>query len=386
VARILLGVTGGIAAYKACTLVRLLVRAGHDVHPLVTDGAQQFVAAETFFALARTSPEASPYPHLERADLLVVAPLTANTLARLAHGLADDILTEAALAHDGPLLVAPAMNVRMWAHPATRANIDALRARGAEIIGPVEGELAEGEVGVGRMAEPEDIAARVEELLAPGTRSLAGRRVLVSAGGTREPLDPVRYLGNRSSGRMGAALAEEARRRGADVTLLAANLAVAAPPGVTVVDVPTASDLEREALMRADADVVVMAAAVADYRVAEPLDSKRPKDGAPWAVELEPTADVLAAIGERRSPEQVIVGFAAEDGPDGIEHARRKREAKRADLFVLNDVSRADIGFDAPENEVVIVSADGERAVGKAPKRAIAAAVLDEVERLLAAR
>src|SRR4051794_28223151 len=228
-ARVLVGVTGGIAAYKACDLVRLLVKAGHDVVPLVTRGADRFVRRETFEALARRSPrDAGPYPHLERADLLVIAPLTANTLARLAHGLADDVLTEAALAHDGPVLVAPAMNHRMWAHPATQANAELLRSRGVELIGPEEGELAEGETGIGRMAEPEAIAARCEELLALVAQShkvsLAGKRVLVSAGGTREPLDSVRFLGNRSSGRMGVALADEARRRGADVTLLAANL------------------------------------------------------------------------------------------------------------------------------------------------------------------
>src|ERR671915_2557235 len=195
-ARILLGVTGGIAAYKACTLVRLLVRAGHDVYPLVTAGAERFVAAQTFFALARRSPSTDPYPHLERADLLVVAPLTANTLARLAHGLADDLLTEAALAHAGPVLVAPAMNVRMWEHPATQENVAKLRSRGVEIVGPAEGELAEGEIGVGRMAEPEEIAARVAELLGAEDvpdGPLSGLRVLVTAGGTREPPHTVRF-------------------------------------------------------------------------------------------------------------------------------------------------------------------------------------------------
>jgi phosphopantothenoylcysteine decarboxylase/phosphopantothenate--cysteine ligase len=386
VARILLGVTGGIAAYKACTLVRLLVRAGHEVHPLVTRGAERFVSAETFFALARRYPSGDPYPHLERADLLVVAPLTANTLARLAHGLADDVLTEAALAHAGPVLVAPAMNARMWSHPATQANVALLRARGVELVGPTAGELAEGEVGEGRMAEPEDIAARVEEMLSPRASLLAGRPVLVSAGGTREPLDSVRYVGNRSSGRMGVALAEEARRRGAEVTLLAANLAVPAPAGVTVVAVPSAADLEREALARADADVVLMAAAVADYRASAPLHTKRSKDGEPWTIELVPTTDVLAAIGARRSPTQVIVGFAAETGEGGIERARGKLEAKKADLVVLNDVSRGDIGFDALDNEVVLVTDGGEQEVAKASKQVVAAAVLDEVERLLAER
>jgi phosphopantothenoylcysteine decarboxylase / phosphopantothenate---cysteine ligase len=385
-ARVLLGVTGGIAAYKACALVRLLVRAGHDVYPLVTEAAERFVAAETFFALARKSRNEDPYPHLARADLLVVAPLTANTLARLAHGLADDLLTEAALAHAGPVLVAPAMNVRMWAHPATQANVATLRGRGVEIVGPAEGELAEGEVGLGRMAEPEEIAARVEALLAQRESALRGKSVLVSAGGTREPLDAVRFVGNRSSGRMGVALAEEARQRGAEVTLLAANLAVPAPSGVTVVETPTAADLEREARARADADVIVMAAAVADYRPAEPLAEKRPKDAASWKVELEPTSDVLTALGAARRPGQVLVGFAADGAASGLERARAKRADKHADLFVFNDVSRSDVGFDTPENEVVVLSESGERRVEKAPKREIAAAVLDEVERLLSAR
>jgi phosphopantothenoylcysteine decarboxylase / phosphopantothenate---cysteine ligase len=386
VARILLGVTGGIAAYKACTLVRLLVRAGHDVYPVVTEGAERFVAAETFFALARKSPSEDPYPHLERADLLVVAPLTANTLARLAHGLADDLLTEAALAHDGPMLVAPAMNVRMWQHPATQANVTTLRERGVEIVGPAEGDLAEGEVGVGRMAEPEEIADRVAGLLSPSDSLLRGKTVLVSAGGTREPLDSVRYVGNRSSGRMGIALAEEARRRGAEVTLLAANLAVPTPAGVAVVDTPTAADLEREALARGESDVIVMAAAVADYRPPAPLAEKRPKDAASWTIELEPTSDVLAALGAARRPGQVLVGFAADGAAAGLERARAKRAAKGADLFVFNDVSRPDIGFDAPDNEVVVLSESGEHRIDKAPKRAVAAAVLDEVERLLSTR
>jgi phosphopantothenoylcysteine decarboxylase / phosphopantothenate---cysteine ligase len=387
VARILLGVTGGIAAYKACALVRLLVRAGHDVYPVVTEGAERFVRAETFFALARKSRSDDPYPHLERADLLVVAPLTANTLARLAHGLADDLLTEAALAHDGPVLVAPAMNVRMWEHPATQANVETLRSRGVEIVGPVEGELAEGEVGAGRMAEPEEIAASIAALLGPSNSLLQGKTVLVSAGGTREPLDSVRYLGNRSSGRMGVALAEEARQRGADVTLLAANLAVAAPTGVTVVETPTAADLEREALARRDADIVLMAAAVADYRPADALVEKRAKSGEAWAVELVPTSDVAKALGggERRNG-QLLVAFGAESGEEGLARKRAMLEDKNVDLVVYNDVGREDIGFDSAENEVTLISRSGERRVEKAPKREIAAAVLDEVEKLLSAR
>ena len=382
-ARILLGVTGGIAAYKACTLVRLLVRGGHEVEPVLTAGAERFVARETFVALARRSESQDPYPHLGHWDMLVVAPLTANTLARMAHGLADDVLTEAVLAHAGPVLVAPAMNTRMWLHPATQANVATLRDRGVELIGPAEGELAEGEKGVGRMAEPEEIFARIEMLLDLVEGPLRGKNVLISAGGTQEPLDSVRYIGNRSSGRMGVALAEEARARGADVTLLAANLVVPVPAGVDVVDTPTAADLEREALGRADADVIVMAAAVADYRATAPSTTKRSKDGSAWVVELEPTGDVLAAIGASRRPGQVIVGFAADEAEAGLERAREKRQAKNADLFVYNDVSRPDVGFDSAENEVVVVSENGDRHIAKAPKRVVAAAVLDEVERLL---
>src|SRR3954454_19515373 len=243
-ARVLLGVSGGIAAYKACELCRLLVRAGHEVVPLPTPAAERFVTAETFRALARRPPGDDVYVHLTRADLLVVAPCTANTLAKLAQGLADNVLTEAALAHRGPVVVAPAMNPRMWAHPATQANAELLRARGVELVGPDEGEMAEGEWGMGWLAEPDVVFDACVGVL---TRSdaLAGKRVLVTAGGAREPLDAVRFLGNRSSGRMGVALAAESARRGARVTLLAANLAVPPPPVVELVRTPTAADLER---------------------------------------------------------------------------------------------------------------------------------------------
>ena len=382
-ARVLLGVSGGIAAYKACEICRLLVKRGHEVIPLVTPGAERFVTAETFRALARRPPGDDVYLHLTRADLLLVAPCTANTLAKLAHGLADNVLTEAALAHRGPTLVAPAMNPRMWSHAATRANAETLRARGIVLVGPDEGETAEGELGVGRMSEPEDIVRAAEKLLA-GTGPLAGRRVLISAGGTREPIDTVRFVGNRSSGRMGVALAAEARRRGAHVTLLGANLAVAAPPGVELVATPSAAELEREALARGpEADVVIMAAAVADYRPAEALATKRPKDRAAWTLELEPTTDVLAELGRSRAPGQVLVGFAADEGQRGLKRAREKLTNKHADLFVFNDVGRDDIGFDSRDNEVTLVSAAGERTVAKAPKNEIAAAILDEVERLI---
>jgi phosphopantothenoylcysteine decarboxylase/phosphopantothenate--cysteine ligase len=321
--------------------------------------------------------------HLTRAELLVVAPATANTLAKLAHGLADNVLTEAALAHRGPIVVAPAMNPRMWAHPATRANVALLRERGVEIVGPDEGDTAEGEWGVGRMVEPDEIAGRVEEVLA-GSGPLAGKRVLVTAGGTREPIDAVRFVGNRSSGRMGVSLAREARRRGAEVTLLAANLAVEPPPGVEVVETATVQALYDEALARADADVVLMAAAPADYRPSAPQGDKRPKDDEAWTVELEPTPDVLRALGERKRPGQVLVGFAADHGERGLERAREKLVRKHADLIVYNDVSRSDIGFDAPENEVVVVAHDGEHPIGKAAKDDVAAAILDLVAPLLA--
>ena len=390
-ARILLGITGGIAAYKACELLRLLVKAGHDVLPLPTRGAERFVRAETFFALARKPQSDDPYPHLERADLLAIAPLTANTMARLAHGLADDVLTEAALSHRGPILVAPAMNTRMWEHPATQANAATLRARGVELIGPEAGELAEGEVGVGRMTEPEEIARRIEVLLGErvtiSQSPLAGTRVLVSAGGTREPLDAVRFLGNRSSGRMGVALAAEAQRRGAAVTLLASNLAVAPPDGVEVVEAPTAADLEREARSRSgDADVVVMAAAVADYRPAEQIEGKRAKSGETWMLELEPTTDVLALLGEQERNGQVLVGFGAELGEAGLERKRRMLTDKNIDLVVYNDVSAPGIGFDSTENEVTLLTRAGERGLARASKAEIAAGIVDEVERLLEER
>src|SRR5690242_13392491 len=276
-ANVLLGVTGGIAAYKACELTRLLVRAGHDVVPLVTRGADRFVRRETFAALARRPAKEDLYPHLTRADLLVIAPLTANTMAKLAYGLADDVLTEAALAHRGPVLAAPAMNPRMWLHPATQANAATLRERGVELIGPDEGETAEGELGAGRMAEPDEIFERAQGLLGVRNGSLAGKTVLVTAGGTREPLDAVRFVGNRSSGRMGVALAEEARRRGADVTLIASNLTVSPPEGVELVQAPTAADVLGATTSYKGADIVLMAAAISDYRPAQSDGAKRPK-------------------------------------------------------------------------------------------------------------
>jgi phosphopantothenoylcysteine decarboxylase/phosphopantothenate--cysteine ligase len=382
VARVLLGVTGGIAAYKSCELVRLLVREGHEVVPLLTPDAERFVTAHTFEALARREAPRDLYPHLLEADLLVIAPLSANTLAKLAHGLADNLVTQAALAFRGPVLAAPAMNVRMWEHAATRANAATLRERGVELLGPEEGELAEGEQGLGRMSEPEAIFARCLELLG-AAGPLRGKRVVVSAGGTREPFDSVRFLGNRSSGRMGVALAREARRRGAEVTLVAANLAVSTPEGVEVVPAPTAADMKREMLARGDADVVLMAAAVADYRPSEPIAGKRPKESQTWTVQLERTEDVLAELVRRRRNGQVLVGFAADEGERGLERAREKLANKGGNLYVFNDVSRTDIGFESDANELVLISEAGERLIGRRSKEESAVAILDEVETLL---
>jgi phosphopantothenoylcysteine decarboxylase / phosphopantothenate---cysteine ligase len=381
-ARVLVGVTGGIAAYKACELVRLLVKAGHEVTPVLTPDSERFVTSHTFEALARREAPRDLYPHLVESDLLVIAPLSANTLAKLAHGLADNVLTQAALAFRGPLLVAPAMNVRMWEHAATKENVATLVGRGVEILGPQAGELAEGEHGPGRMTEPEAIFARCQEILGH-TSSLAGRRVVVSAGGTREPIDLVRFVGNRSSGRMGVALAAEAKRRGADVTLVYANGSIPPPVGVEVVPAPTAADMRREMLARGDADVVLMAAAVADYRPSKPEEGKRPKDGEMWSLDLEPTEDVLAELGSMATNGGVLVGFAADSGERGLERAREKLANKRGNLFVYNDVSQSGIGFEAEENELVLVSARGERRIGRRSKEECAVAILDEVEGLL---
>ncbi|HEY3071067.1 MAG TPA: bifunctional phosphopantothenoylcysteine decarboxylase/phosphopantothenate--cysteine ligase CoaBC [Gaiellaceae bacterium] len=381
-ARVLVGVTGGIAAYKACELVRLLVKTGHEVTPILTPDAERFVTAHTFEALARGEAPRNLYPHLTEADLLVVAPLSANTLAKMAHGLADNVLTQAALAFRGPILVAPAMNVRMWEHPATRENVARLVERGVEVVGPEEGELAEGEHGPGRMTEPEDIFARCQEILGHGS-SLAGKRVVVSAGGTREPIDLVRYVGNRSSRRMGVALAAEAQRRGAEVTLVYADGAVPPPRGVEVVPAPTAADMRREMVGRADADVVLMAAAVADYRPSKPEAGKRPKDRETWTLTLEPTEDVLAELGGKRRNGQVLVGFAADAGERGLARAREKLANKRGNLFVFNDVSQSGVGFEAEDNEIVLLSARGERRIGRRSKEECAVAILDEVEALL---
>jgi phosphopantothenoylcysteine decarboxylase / phosphopantothenate---cysteine ligase len=389
---ILLGVSGGVAAYKSCELVRLLVRAGHDVQVMLTPAAERFVGETTFAALSRrpvlTERSAEVFPHLEAsaaAALCCIAPASANTIAVLAHGEAPTVLAQSALAFTGPLLVAPAMNPRMWSAAATVSNVQTLRDRGVELIGPERGEMAEGEHGLGRMTEPEEIAERIERRL-DAARRLAGRRVLVTAGGTREPLDAVRFLGNRSSGRMGVAVADEAARRGAQVTLiLAAGGATPSAPMRTL-RAESAEQLHRATLEEAaTADVVVMAAAVADYRPAESETRKRPKDGNPWTVTLEPTTDVLRELGAGRTNGTILVGFAADVGERGLERARAKLADKQVDLIVFNDVSRADIGFDAADNEVVLVSADGEKRLEKSSKERIAAAILDAVAERLGA-
>jgi phosphopantothenoylcysteine decarboxylase / phosphopantothenate---cysteine ligase len=407
VARILLGVSGGIAAYKAVELVRLAVKAGHAVRVVQTRDSLEFVGRATFEGITGApvlvdeferdpargafpgdpAPGHDPISHLElvaRSDVLCVAPASANTLAKLAHGLADNLLTSSALASVAPLVVAPAMNNRMWEHPATRANLDTLRARGARVVGPGTGSLAsKGESGVGRLAEPAEILAAIEATLTVGG-PLDGLRVLVTAGGTREPIDSVRYVGNRSSGRMGTALAEEAARRGAEVNLVAANLSLPAPAGAELVAVETAAELlEASRAAFAGADVLLMAAAVADFRPAEAIDHKIAKSGRErLALELEPTEDVLAALVSGRRDGQTLIGFAAEHGEGAVERGRAKLERKGLDAIVVNDISRPDIGFDAPDNEVTIVTAAGERHVPLGSKRAVAAAILDEVERI----
>jgi phosphopantothenoylcysteine decarboxylase/phosphopantothenate--cysteine ligase len=412
-ARVLLGVTGGIAAYKAVEVVRLATGAGHSVRVVQTPASLQFVGRATFQAVtgapvlvdefepdpARGAFPGDPEPahvaisHLElvrRADVFCVAPASANTLAKLAGGTADNLLTSAALASAAPLVLAPAMNDRMWEHPATRANLELLRSRGARVVPPGTGRLAsQGEWGTGRLAEPADILAAVEEALAPAPfapRSLDGLRVLVTAGGTREAIDSVRYVGNRSSGRMGLALAGEAARRGAEVTLIAANVSLAPAPGVRVVEVESAAQLEAAARAEfPNADVLLMAAAVADFRPRRAEASKIAKSGRDGlSLELEPTTDVLASLSSLRRPGQTLVGFAAEHGEGGVERGRGKLERKGLDAVVVNDIARADIGFDSPENEVTIVTAGGEQPVPQGPKELVAAAILDAVATLRA--
>jgi phosphopantothenoylcysteine decarboxylase/phosphopantothenate--cysteine ligase len=379
--RVLLGVTGGVAAYKAVTVASRMTQAGALVDVALTEAATRFVAPLTFESVtrrraytdmfdlpARSTPDAESgellIPHIalaRAADLMIIAPATANTLAKLAHGVADNLLTALALAATAPLLVAPAMESHMWAHPATQANVTVLTARGASLVGPVSGHLASGAAGVGRMSEPEEIVAAARLLLARNG-DLAGRRVVVSAGGTREAIDPVRFIGNRSSGKMGYALATAARDRGAQVVLVAAPTVLPDPIGVDVVHVESAEQM-RQAVVDAvaDADVLVMAAAVADYRPAETQAHKIKKTDQRLRLELTRTPDILAEVADRRATgrgAQVVVGFAAET-QDLLDNARAKLQHKRLDLIVANDVSAADAGFEADTNRVTLLWADG---------------------------
>ena len=432
--RILLGVSGGIAAYKALELVRLATADGHAVRVVQTPASERFVGAASFAALSgapvlsseferdpargafpdQPTPTHEPLSHLElvaNADVYVIAPASANTIAKLAAGLADNLLSSCALAATCPLVIAPAMNNHMYEHPATQANLLELRERGAIVVEPDVGRLASlGEEGVGRLAAPARIldacvAALAGEAAASGDGDgaatdadsdgrhgvLAGLRVLVTAGGTREPIDSVRFLGNSSSGRMGFALAQAARERGAEVTLLAANVALATPPGVLRRDLVTAAELEHACAREfPTCDVLLMTAAVADFTPAVAANGKIKKaDRERLELVLEPTADVLAGLAAQRRAGQTLVGFAAEHGSAAVELAHTKLTAKGLDALVVNDISRADIGFDVDANEVTILTAPagvgaaiGERHVPRASKAQVAAAILDAVEGL----
>jgi phosphopantothenoylcysteine decarboxylase/phosphopantothenate--cysteine ligase len=404
VARILLGVTGGIAAYKALEFTRLATKAGHAVRVIQTEASTRFVGTASFAGITGAPvlvtewepdplrgafpgdpmPAHAPLSHLElvqTAEVYVIAPASANTIAKLAAGAADNLLTAAALACRRPLVVAPAMNDAMYEHPATRANLATLRERGAVVLEPGTGALGSpGEFGIGRLPEPPELLAAVEQALSGG--DLAGVELLVTAGGTREPIDAVRFIGNRSSGRMGFALAERAARRGARVTVVAANVALPRAPGVTYVDVATAAELKAACEEAFPAcDVVLMAAAVADYRPAERREDKIKKDaaGAAPVLQLERTDDVLSGLAAARRPEQVLIGFAAETGAGALEYGRGKLERKQLDAVVVNDVAVAGIGFDAHDNEVTILTASGERHVPRAAKGEVADAILDAV-------
>jgi phosphopantothenoylcysteine decarboxylase/phosphopantothenate--cysteine ligase len=405
VPRILLGVCGGIAAYKALEFTRLAMKAGHSVRVVQTEAAARFVGPASFAGITGAPvlvsewepdplrgsfpgdplPDHAPLSHLalvERADVFLVAPATAQTLAKLAHGSADNLLTAAALACRRPLIVAPAMNNAMYEHAATQANLATLRARGVTVLEPGTGSLGSpGEFGIGRLPEPPELLAAVEDALRVGGE-LDGARVLVTAGGTREPIDSVRFVGNRSSGRMGLALAEEAKRRGAKVTVVAANVSIARPAGIEYVDVATAAELADACAERFDGcDVLLMAAAVADYRPQDEHAGKLKKDqtGGELNLRLVRTADVLSSLSERRRPDQLLVGFAAEDGEGALAYGRDKLTRKKLDAIVVNDIGGSGIGFESPDNEVWIVTADGERHVPRASKGRIAATILDAV-------
>jgi phosphopantothenoylcysteine decarboxylase/phosphopantothenate--cysteine ligase len=433
--RILLGVSGGIAAYKALEFVRLATGAGHAVRVVQTSASRRFVGGASFAALTgapvlvgeferdpargafpgQQLPAHEPIGHLElvrNADLYLIAPASANTIAKLAHGLADNLLSSAALAATCPVAVAPAMNNHMYEHPAVQANLDTLRARGMHVIEPDSGRLAsKDEAGVGRLPDPARLLEICEALLAgtstgdsrgdptsPDAQSTPhsgggvtanawrGLRVLVTAGGTREPIDSVRFIGNNSSGRMGLALAQAAHERGAEVTIVAANVSLPRPAGVAWQAVRTAAQLLEACEHEFPAcDVLLMAAAVADYRPSEQTDGKIKKSTREsLSLELAPTEDVLRGLAARRSPGQTLVGFAAEHGVHALEYGRGKLEAKQVDAIVVNDISRADIGFEVDSNEVTIVTAAGDEHIPRASKASVAGAILDTVERLRA--
>jgi phosphopantothenoylcysteine decarboxylase / phosphopantothenate---cysteine ligase len=400
--RVVLGVSGGIAAYKAILLTRRLLELGVVVDVVLTRGAREFVGAATFEGITGRTVRSEVWEdvpdgtHVElgrRADAIIIYPATAHTLAKLAHGMADDLLTTTVLTHRGPVLVAPAMHTEMWTHPATAANVGTLTARGLTIVGPAEGALMGGDAGIGRVVEPDELVAALATAFGerpdePGAAvgPLAGRTLLITAGGTREALDPVRYLGNRSSGRMGFALAEAALERGAQVVLIAGPVALPTPDGAERVDVTTA--LEMDAAVRAHehrADVVLMSAAVADFRPSTQLPTKWRRTDGPPTLELTANPDILAGIVERRGSAErpVIVGFAAQTG-DLEREAAHKLAAKRVDLLVANDVARPGIGFDSEQNAVLILGRDGRRRdVPRTTKRLVAEAVLDEVSSTL---
>lgn len=384
--RVVLGVTGGIAAYKAVEVCRRLVDDGAFVSPVLTDGALRFVGATTFSALAsepvRTElwDAADPIPHTrlgQGADVIVVAPATARLLSDYASGRSADLLTATLIATEAPVVVCPAMHTEMWEHPAVQENVATLRRRGVHIVDPEQGRLAGGDLGTGRLAAPEAIVAAVRAALA--APDLEGLQVVVTAGGTREALDPVRYLGNRSSGRQGHAIAQAAAERGGDVTLVTAA-GLATPPGVRRVDVESAQQMYDSVLaLAASADIVVMAAAVADFRpVVVCAEKLKKRDGVP-TVQLEPTPDILAALGATKRPGQTIVGFAAET-QDVATNALDKLARKGADLIIANDVSAPGVGFEHETNQVTVLGADGHRVeIPLASKRAIARRVIDEV-------
>jgi phosphopantothenoylcysteine decarboxylase/phosphopantothenate--cysteine ligase len=404
-ARILLGVSGGIAAYKALELARLATTAGHSVRVLMTEAATRFVGAASFEGIVGApvlisefehdpmrgafpgdpAPGHDPIGHLELAancDAYLVAPASANTLAKLAAGTADSILTTSFLACTSPRLVAPAMNDRMYADSATQANLVTLRERGVTVIDPDEGALASrGEHGKGRLPDPSHLLALIESKLPEGERPWDGLRVLVTAGGTREPIDSVRYLGNRSSGRMGIALAAAASRRGAEVTLVAANVTLPEPTGVRRIDVETGEQLANAAQAEfPNTHVLLMAAAPADFRSAEPAEGKLTRD-ASLDLHLEPTEDILASLTANRTEQQIVVAFAAEAG-ENVERAKEKLARKKADLMVLNDISNPAIGFESQENAITLIDSASETPVPQAPKDQIADAILERVDQL----